>query len=226
MGSDIYVSWLSARANVQHAHHLMVLMGEDVAMPHVAAGLVEGHLDAGDLTRQSRDHVLGRVFNVPGRLRDQGTGHYIFEPEPVTEKAVVLHHRLIDHISREHPAVQNIEMNQVQVHRVGVAGGVVDLPDLGVAQRRVFCGGRMPGDGALHLADQTRVDIFRGVRPHDWVVQVIGGRLGRAQQRLQPSELVHALEQRHLANAVNGVVGYGYGYIRIADFVRVEGELP
>ena len=48
---------------MKHAHHLVILMREDVAVPDVAAGLVEVSLDAGDLIRQSRDHVLGRVLD-------------------------------------------------------------------------------------------------------------------------------------------------------------------
>ena len=36
-------------ADLQHAHHLVVLMREDVAVPDVAAGLVEGGFDTRDL---------------------------------------------------------------------------------------------------------------------------------------------------------------------------------
>ena len=46
----------------------MVLVGEDVAVPDITTRLVEGRLDAGDLAGQCRDHVLGRIFDVPFRL--------------------------------------------------------------------------------------------------------------------------------------------------------------
>ena len=43
------------------------------------------------------------------------------------------------------------------------------------------------------------------VWPIDRISQVVSGRLGeQAQQRLEPPELVHALEQRNLAGAGNG----------------------
>ena len=58
----------------------------------------------------------------------------ILQPEPDAEYAVVLHHRLIDHICREFLPVQDIEVHQVQVDGMGITGGVVDLPDLGVAR--------------------------------------------------------------------------------------------
>ena len=49
---------------MQHAHHLVILVGQDVAVPHIAAWLIKGCLDAGDLTRQRRDHVLGCILNI------------------------------------------------------------------------------------------------------------------------------------------------------------------
>ena len=67
---------------------------------------------------------------------------------------------------------------------------------------RVLGGGAVPGDGALHLADQTHGAVYRGVGPVDGVARVVGCRFGGAQQGLQPSELVLALEQRHLAGRV------------------------
>ena len=46
----------------------MILMGQDMAVPDVATGFVEGRLDAGDLAGQRRDHILGGVFDILGRL--------------------------------------------------------------------------------------------------------------------------------------------------------------
>ena len=65
--------WLSPhlrpRTDVEHSHHLVVLVGQDVAVPHVAAGLVEGCLDPGDLAGQRRDHVLRGILDVLDRFR-------------------------------------------------------------------------------------------------------------------------------------------------------------
>ncbi len=122
-------------------------MGEDVAVPDVAAGFVEGRLDPGHLTRipvlrrQSRDHVLGRVLDItrPGiKVRPH---HDVLQPEANAYFPVVLHHILFDHVRSKFPSVQDLEMHEMQVHRVGVPGGVVDLPDLCGIQRRVLRGG-------------------------------------------------------------------------------------
>ena len=50
MGTGATVAALTYRLpDVQHPHHLVVLMGEDVAVPHIAARLVECGPDPGDL---------------------------------------------------------------------------------------------------------------------------------------------------------------------------------
>ncbi len=59
--------------DMHDAHHLMILMGEDVAVPDVAARFVKGSLNPRDLTWQRRDHVLGSIFDIPGRLWNVGT---------------------------------------------------------------------------------------------------------------------------------------------------------
>ncbi len=69
---------------------------------------------------------------------------------------------------------ENLEVDQVQVHRVGVAGHVPDLPFLGGAQGRVLRGGTVPGDCTLHLADQAGVHIFRRVWPVDGISCIVG----------------------------------------------------
>ncbi len=96
-------------------------------------------------------------------------------------------------------------MNKVQVDRVGVAGDVPDLPLFSGAEGWVFRRRAVPGDGAFHLANKsiTKVRSIRStvVWPVDGIAQVVGRRLGRAQQGLQPPEFVHALEERHLAGA-------------------------
>ena len=59
----------STRADIHHAHHLVVLMREDMAVPDVAARFVECGLDAGDLSGEGGDHVLGRILDIPLGLR-------------------------------------------------------------------------------------------------------------------------------------------------------------
>ena len=63
---------------------------------------------------------------------------------------------------------RNVKMHQVQVHRMGVAGDVPDLPFLGGTERRVFGRGAVPGDGAFHLASKP-AGVFRFVWPVDRV---------------------------------------------------------
>lgn len=63
---DIYVRDLALVADIQNPsrltlersrpdmvgpHHFMIFMGQDVAVPYIATGLVEGHSDACDLAR-------------------------------------------------------------------------------------------------------------------------------------------------------------------------------
>ena len=53
---------------MQYAHHLVVFVGQDVAVPDVAARFVKMHFDAGNLPGQGRNHVLGGVLDVSYRL--------------------------------------------------------------------------------------------------------------------------------------------------------------
>ena len=46
------------RTNMQHTHHFVILVGENVTMPHVTAGLVKEHANLGDLARKCNDNVL------------------------------------------------------------------------------------------------------------------------------------------------------------------------
>ncbi len=49
---------------MHNPHHLMVLMGENMAVPDIAARLVEGRFDPGNLTRQGGHHIFGRIFDI------------------------------------------------------------------------------------------------------------------------------------------------------------------
>ncbi len=64
---------LSAWPHVHHAHHLVIFMREDVAVPDVASGFVEGRLDAGYLAGQCRDHILGGILDILRRLWHSST---------------------------------------------------------------------------------------------------------------------------------------------------------
>ena len=62
---------------MHHPHHLMVLMGEDMAVPDIASGLVKGHLDIGNLTRQCCYHIFWGILDnsigssdMPNHLSD------------------------------------------------------------------------------------------------------------------------------------------------------------
>ena len=62
---------------------------------------------------------------------------------------------------------ENLKMHQVQVHRMGITGGIPDFPFLGRTEGRVFGGGAVPGGRPFHLTDQTGVNVCRGIRPVD-----------------------------------------------------------
>ena len=49
---------------MQHTHHLVIFVREDMAMPDIASGLVECRLDLRDLAGQCRDHIFRRFFQV------------------------------------------------------------------------------------------------------------------------------------------------------------------
>src|SRR6266511_5392413 len=91
------------------SHHLVVLVLQDVAVPHVQAREIEQRLDPRDLVRVSDDRVL------VARLPTLGGSRATFE-------------RL---------AVHHLELHLVDVGGVGVLGEVVDFPDLGGPERRV-----------------------------------------------------------------------------------------
>ncbi len=72
-------------------------------MPDVATRLVEGRLDPGDLTRQRRDHVLGRILDIPRRTLNRVAVSIVlvsreYDAETIAHRAIVLHHSLRDQI--------------------------------------------------------------------------------------------------------------------------------
>ena len=91
-----------SRLDPQRAHHLVVLVLEDVAVPDEEPGVVEARLDAGDLVGVGDDRVL-----VAGLPRLGGPSR-----------------------SAERLPVHDLELHLVDVDRVGVLGEVVDLPEL------------------------------------------------------------------------------------------------
>ena len=87
-------------------------------------GVVELRPDAGDLARVGDDRVL--EAGLP-RLRRRDVA---VELDRLHRLAVVVEHESL--------AVHHLEDHLVDVHRVRVGGGVVELPDLGRADRRVL----------------------------------------------------------------------------------------
>src|SRR6266508_360290 len=116
------------------AHHLVVLVLDDVAVPHVQAGEVELGLDPGDLLRVGDDGVL--VAGLPA-LRRSG--------------------RSLGRLERL--AVDDLELHLVDVDGVGVFGEVVELPDLGGSQRRVLGDRIVPAQVDRVLAGPSGVKV-------------------------------------------------------------------
>ena len=63
---------LGTRSNMQHAHHLVVFVAEDVAVVHVAPGPVEAGHDPGDFAGVHDRGVLPAGLERLGRLRRAG----------------------------------------------------------------------------------------------------------------------------------------------------------
>ena len=83
---------------MHHTHHLMVFMREDVAVPDVASGLVEGGFDTGDLPGQSSYHILAGVLDIFCGLRHRRSIREVNKAEPVSQLAIMLHHSLCDQV--------------------------------------------------------------------------------------------------------------------------------
>ena len=58
------------RADLKHAHHFVILVGQNVAVSDVAAWFVEGRLDPRNLVGQRGHHVFGCILDVLGHLPD------------------------------------------------------------------------------------------------------------------------------------------------------------
>ena len=64
---------------MERPHHFMVLMRQDVAVPYVPAGFVEGHLDASHFAGRRQDHVAPGSFGWV-RFRFVAKLDDLFEP--------------------------------------------------------------------------------------------------------------------------------------------------
>lgn len=109
----------------------MILVRENVAVPHITPWLVERHLDAGNLTGQGHHHVAAGLFGRIG-IAWFADSFEVFQPETNTFAAIVLLGRLFDQIGLEALAVDGLEMNQMNMDWVGITGGIVELPDFGI----------------------------------------------------------------------------------------------
>src|SRR6266545_7663048 len=103
-------------ADAVRPHHLVVLVLDDVAVPHVEPGEVEPRLDPSDLLRIGDHRVL--VAGLPALRLPQ--------------------------IAVERLSVHHLEHHLVDVDRVRVLREVPELPDLGRADRRVLGDGIHP----------------------------------------------------------------------------------
>src|SRR5687768_8728220 len=99
-------------------------MLDDMAVPDELTGLVEFGPDARDLARVRNHRVL--VAGFPG-----------FRQRNLPAQLDRLHDLALL-IEDEALAVDDLEDDLVDVHRVGVASGVVELPDFGRADFRVL----------------------------------------------------------------------------------------
>src|SRR5215510_3072837 len=97
-------------ANDEWAHHLVVFVLENVAMPDESPLSNERHLEARDLTRIDNHRILSAPF--PGLGPARGAG-------------LVL-------------ALYDLELHQVDVDRVRILSQVVDRPYLGRAGWRIL----------------------------------------------------------------------------------------
>ena len=143
------------RADAERPHHLVVLVLDDVAVPDdTGRALANVRLDAGDLPGIGDDRVL-----EPGlpRLR-----------RPVTTPSGMRGSPASPSSSMTRPSrltTSNVDL--VDVHRVGVGGRVVELPDLGVADARVLGHGIHPQRArpASRRVDRARGPPRPGPRP-------------------------------------------------------------
>src|SRR6266545_3085756 len=105
------------RSDAVWPHHLVVFVLDDVAVPHELARTGEMRLEPCDLPWVGDDRVLEAGF--PWLRR----GDLAVEPDRLVDLTLVVQHEAL--------AVHDLEGDLVDVHRMGVGGGVVDLPDLG-----------------------------------------------------------------------------------------------
>src|SRR5574337_75510 len=103
-------------------HHLIVLVLDDVAVPGELAGIREAPADAGDLAGVGDHRVLETGF--PG-----------FRWLGVRRRQPDLARPFVD---EDVLAIDDLEGDLVHVDRMGVAGRIVELPELGGADSGVF----------------------------------------------------------------------------------------
>lgn len=128
----------------------MVLVREDMTVPDITPGFVEGHLDARDLAGQRHHHVAAVSF---GGTRFACIPVECDGSQPITaicDRAYGRDHVLWDEVGSETFAVNHLEVHQMHMDRVGVASGVVDLPDLGPVQVRILRIGLGEGHCTVH----------------------------------------------------------------------------
>ena len=162
-----------SRSNLQHAHHLVILMREDVAVPDVAARLVEGCIlinvtSSGHAVTMSLGAVFevllpaGRSTRVAPKVGFADLEAVAPSPRSVVELCwmtgclEISRYRVLELVPLSSPGLETSKCDKMQC--TGCASPV-DLPQSShssvVTERRVLGRRAVPGDGAFHLADQT-----------------------------------------------------------------------
>lgn len=98
---------------MQNTHHLMIFVGENVAVPDIPTGFIEGRFDTRYLPGEGGDHILGGIFHVTSWLRHRRAQDNIFEPVALTNFSVMLYQGLVDNIGCEFLPVNDLKVHQV-----------------------------------------------------------------------------------------------------------------
>ena len=125
-----------------------------------------------------------------------------FEPRAETRRSIVQGDRLVDQHRCVVLAVEDLKVDEMQVHRVRIDRGVIDFPNLGRANARIFRGWLVPGERAV---DRLAARVDR--------------RFGDAEHRLDTAKFVGPFEQGDLANAIHAARIAG---VEAADHRRIE----
>jgi hypothetical protein len=150
---------LGKGADLVRAHHFVVFMLEDVAMPDVAAGVaVETDDDAGDHAGFGAHCVLPPCFRRIGRDRVARELQLVFADVGEGLKTA---------------AVEDLKFDEMQMDGMRIVGGIDQIPDFDRIKERIFGDGHVPGrvvkehfDWVLHqvvnFIERKHARFYRG----------------------------------------------------------------